>query len=90
MDQVGKLDGVPNKEHRNVIPDNVPIVFLRVKLHCEAANISRQVCRAFTAGYSREAHEGGVSSSARWKMSALVMSTPAALALMRDSANGAP
>src|SRR5258705_6650561 len=59
MDQIGKLDGVLNKEHRNVIPDNVPIAFLRVKLYSEAANISRQVCRAFTAGDGREPHEGG-------------------------------
>ena len=59
MDQVGKLDGVLNKEHRNVIPDNVPVAFLCVELHGEAANIARQVCRAFIAGHSREAHEGG-------------------------------
>ena len=59
MDHVGKLDGVLNEEHRDVVADDVPVAFLRVELHREAADVARQVGRAFVAGHGREAHEGG-------------------------------
>ena len=57
--EIGKLDGVLNKKHRNVVADDVPIAFLRVELYGEAADIARQVRRALVAGDGREPHEGG-------------------------------
>ena len=58
MDQVRKLDGVLNEEHRDIVPHDVPVAFLRVELHRKAADVARQVRRAFVAGHGREAHEG--------------------------------
>src|SRR5499426_1369102 len=57
MDQVWKLDGVLNEKHRNVVPDNVPVPFLRIELHGKAADVAHQVRRALVAGHGREAYE---------------------------------
>src|SRR5262245_4488730 len=57
MDQVWKLDGVLNEKHRNIVPDDVPVSFLRIELNRKAADIARQVRRALVAGHGREAYE---------------------------------
>ena len=57
VDQVGKLDRVLDEEHRDVVADQVPVAFLGVELHREAAHVARRVDRAGAAGHGREAHE---------------------------------
>jgi hypothetical protein len=74
MDQVGKLDRVLDEEDRDVVADDVPVALLGVELHGEAAHVAGEVERALVAGDGGEAHEGGVFSPARWKMSARVRS----------------
>ena len=57
VDEVGKLDGVLNEEHRDVVADEIPVALLGVELHGEAADVARQIGRSFAAGHGREAHE---------------------------------
>ncbi len=59
VDQVGELDGVLDEEHRDVVADDVPVAFLGVELHGEAAHVARDVGRALVAGDGREADKGG-------------------------------
>src|SRR5262252_3517624 len=57
MDQIRKLDGVLNEKHWDIVPDDVPVPFLRIELHGKAADVTRQVRRALVAGHGREAYE---------------------------------
>src|SRR5271156_6501704 len=57
VDQVGKLDRVLYEKYRNVVADDVPVTFLGVKLHGEAAHVSREIGRSFVARYGREPDE---------------------------------
>src|SRR5690349_8647052 len=57
MDDVGKLDRVLDKEHWDIVPNQVPVAFFRVKLYREAAYVSREVCRTFASGDGRKADE---------------------------------
>ena len=57
MDQVGKLDRVLNEEHRDVVADEIEVSFLGVELDREAADVTRQIRRAFVTGNGREARE---------------------------------
>src|SRR5215831_5492401 len=59
MDQIRKLDGVLNEKHWDIVPDDVPVPFLRVKLYGKATDVTRQVRRALVTGHGREAYEGG-------------------------------
>ena len=58
VDEVGKLDGVLDEEHRDVVADEVPVAFLGVELDGKAAHVAREVERSFAAGDGREANEG--------------------------------
>ena len=57
MDEVGKLHRVLDEEHRDVVADQVPVAFVGVELHREAAHVARGVGRAALAEHGREAHE---------------------------------
>ncbi len=57
MDQIGKLVGVLDEEHRHVVADQVPHAVLGIELHGEAAHVARRVGRAARARHGREAHE---------------------------------
>ncbi len=57
VDQVGKLDGVLDEEHRDVVADQVEVAFVGIELHGEAAHVARRVDRARAAGHRREARE---------------------------------
>src|SRR5580704_9262526 len=57
MNQVGEFNRVLNEKHRNVIANQVEISFAGVKLHGEAADISRQITRAALARYRGETHK---------------------------------
>jgi len=54
---VGKLNGVLDEEHRNIVADDVPVAFLSVELYGESAHIPRQVKRAFVTCHGRETYE---------------------------------
>ena len=43
MTQIGEFDRILDKEDRNVVPYQIPISFLRVELHREPANVTREI-----------------------------------------------
>jgi hypothetical protein len=45
MNKVRELDRLLNEENGNIIPDDIPISFLSVKLGGKAANVSNGVLR---------------------------------------------
>ena len=57
VDEVGKLHRVLDEEHRDVVADEIPVAFVRVELHREAAHVPRGVGRAALAEDGREADE---------------------------------
>src|SRR5580698_4180552 len=57
VDQVRKLDRVLYEKYRDVVADDVPVTFLGVKLHGEAAHVAREIGRSFVASYGRESYE---------------------------------
>ena len=57
MDQIGEFDRVLDEEHRDVVADEVPVAFLGIELHGEAAHVARRVGRTGAAGDGRKAHE---------------------------------
>jgi len=57
MNEIGKLDGVLDEEHRDVVADDVPIAFLRIQLDRKPAHVARQIERALAAGDGREPHK---------------------------------
>jgi len=64
VDDIGKFDGILDKENRNIIPNQVPIAFLRVELDCESAHVAREIGTALIARYGRKPDENGVRSPA--------------------------
>ena len=59
MDEIGEFDGVLDEEYRDVVADQVPVSFLGVKLHREAAHIARCVDRTRTTSDRRDAGKHG-------------------------------
>src|SRR5580658_370871 len=49
MDEIWEFDGILNEEDGNVISDQIPVSFLRVKLHRKPAYVPRRVHRTSTA-----------------------------------------
>ena len=49
MDEVGEFDGILDEENRDVVADQVPVAFLRVKLDGKSAYIPRGVDRTRAA-----------------------------------------
>ena len=43
MNEVRKLDGVLNEEHRNVVADDVPIAFPRIQFDRKPTDVARQI-----------------------------------------------
>ena len=43
MNNVGKFNGILNKEHRDIISDEVPDTFIGVELDCKPSNIANSV-----------------------------------------------
>jgi hypothetical protein len=41
MDEVGEFDGILDEEYRDVVADQVPVAFLRVKLDGKSAYVTR-------------------------------------------------
>ena len=58
MDEVGKLDGILDEEHRDVVADDVPVAFLGVELDRKAAHVARQIGRTLAACNGRKPHKG--------------------------------
>src|SRR5512141_174634 len=59
MDEVGEFDGILDEENRDVVPDQVPVAFLGVKLDGKSAHVARGVHR------TRAARDGGYASEDR-------------------------
>ena len=57
VDDVGKLDGVLNEEHRDVVADEIPYAFASIELHSKTPHVARQVERAAIAGDGAEPDE---------------------------------
>ena len=57
MDEVGKFDRILDKKDGDIVADDVPVAFLGIKLHREAANIPREIGRSFVTGHGRESHK---------------------------------
>ena len=57
MDQIREFDGVLNKENRDVVANQIPVTFLRIKLHSKAAYIARGIDGTGTAGDGRDARK---------------------------------
>ena len=55
--QVGKLHRVLDEEDGDVVADEIPVAFIRVELHREAAHVARGIGRAAFAEHGREADE---------------------------------
>ena len=55
--QVGELERVAEEEHRRVVAHQVPVAFLGVHLHGEAADVALGIGRATLAGHGGKAHE---------------------------------
>ena len=55
MDQIWKLDRILNKEHGNVVTNQIPVAFVGVKLDSEAADIPRGIFRTTLTSYGRKA-----------------------------------
>ena len=58
MDKIGKFDRILDKEHRNIVADDIPVALLRVELNREAADVARQIGRPFVSCDRRETHKG--------------------------------
>lgn len=59
VDEVGETNGVANEKDGRVVPHQVPVAFFGVKLHCEAARISRSVGAPFLSSNRRESNKHG-------------------------------
>lgn len=59
VNEVREFKSVIDEEDGNVVPDNVPIAFFRVKLHGEASYVSYSVGATSAAKHRREADKGG-------------------------------
>src|ERR1700760_1250789 len=59
MYKIGKLHGVLYEEHGNVVADEIPVAFIRIKLDRKAAHVAGGIGRATLTRDRREAHEDG-------------------------------
>src|ERR1700733_13835377 len=59
VNEVGELDRVLNKEHRNIVSNDVPIALLRIKLDGKSADVACEVRRSLAAGYRRKPYDRG-------------------------------
>ena len=48
VNKVGELDGILDEEHRDVIPNNVPVALLRVELDREPSHVADRILREIT------------------------------------------
>nr|GFD24018.1 hypothetical protein [Tanacetum cinerariifolium] len=59
VNQVGELDGIPDKEHFQVVTHEVPVAVFGVEFHREAAWVAQGFGRVATVAHRREAYEYG-------------------------------
>jgi hypothetical protein len=59
MDDVRELDCVLDEENWDIVPNDVPVALLGVKLSRETSHITNSVRAATTAQHRGEAHENG-------------------------------
>jgi hypothetical protein len=58
MNQIWELDGILNKENRNIVANNIEIAFVSVEPDSKAVNVSGSICGAPTSCNRGEADEG--------------------------------
>ncbi|MNZ98218.1 hypothetical protein D3C78_1174950 [compost metagenome] len=54
MDHIREFDRIANEEYRQVVAYYIIVAFLRIKLHCKAARVTRSFRRASRIDDSRE------------------------------------
>lgn len=59
MDDVGKLDGVLNEEHGNIVGDNIPVSFLCVELDRKTSHIANGISAATATEHCRKPDKNG-------------------------------
>jgi len=59
VDNIWELYRVLDKEHRDVVSNNIPITLLSVELDRKPANITNGICGSTRSKYSRESEEDG-------------------------------
>ena len=57
MDEIWEFHRVLDEEHRDVVADQIPVAFVGVELHREAAHVAGGIRRTALAGDGRKAHE---------------------------------
>ena len=55
--EIGKLHGILDEEHGDVVANEIPVTFVRVELHREAADVPGGIGGAAFAKDGREADE---------------------------------
>ena len=51
MIQIRKFQGIPQKEDRSIITDQIPVSFLRIEFNCKATDITFRICRTTFTGH---------------------------------------
>ena len=57
VNKIGKLQGVPDKENRRVIPDQIPVSLVSIEFHGKSPDISFRVGSTPLPGNRGETHE---------------------------------
>src|SRR5258708_36434777 len=69
--QIWELQRVSYEEHWGVVPDQIPVSLLGVKLHCESANVAFRIRSAAFTGHGRKTDEHrGLLTNLRKNLSA--------------------
>ncbi len=62
MNNIGKFESILDEEDGNVVSDDIPISFLRVKFNGETSHISDGICTSAGSQDGGETHEDGRGS----------------------------
>src|SRR5688500_12604265 len=57
MDKIREFNAILNEKYGDVIANQVKVALLGIELDCEAAHVSREVCRTPGPHDGRESHE---------------------------------
>ncbi len=74
MNEIRKLDGVLNEEHRDIIADDVPVSFVRIQLDGDPRTSRARSAEPLFPATVENRTKAGTRSPARAKTSALVRS----------------
>src|SRR5271165_674237 len=57
VNEIRELYPVPDEENGSIVPDHIPVAFLRVEFHGETAWVAFRIPGALLAAHRREANE---------------------------------